>query len=116
MSILKNYLSIPHASILRRALVVTAMTLILSPAAMANVQVTVNIQNLAPTNSVSFTPLNLGFHQGILIPSISAKQPMQHSFHWLKLEMAAHGNLHLRQPTPQQHSALSVAHCYPVNL
>lgn len=68
MSILKNYLSIPHASILRRALIVTAITLILSPAAMANVQVTVNIQNLAPTNSVSFTPLNLGFHQGIFDP------------------------------------------------
>lgn len=65
MSILKNYLSIPCASLLRHALVVAAITLILSPAAMANVQVTVNIQNLAPANSVSFTPLNLGFHQGI---------------------------------------------------
>lgn len=65
MYFLSNYLLIPFGTIFRRALVATALTLILLPAAIADVKVTVNIQNLAPANSVSFTPLNLGFHQGV---------------------------------------------------
>ena len=76
MSASMNHSSvIPCVPVLRRPLVAAALILGLSPVAMASgftnitlspaVQLTVSIENLAPANSVSFTPLNLGFHRGI---------------------------------------------------
>ncbi len=60
-----------------RSLLIAVVLMVLSMPVVvqaAAVQVTVNVQNLAPTNSVSFTPLNLGFHQGIF-DSFNIGQP-----------------------------------------
>lgn len=40
-------------------------TLISAPAQAQQRMVTVTVNNLAPTNSISFAPLHLGFHQGV---------------------------------------------------
>lgn len=65
MSALLNHSSTPRVPVLRYSLIAATLMLSLSPVAMADVKITVSINNLAPTDSVSFTPLNLGFHQGI---------------------------------------------------
>ncbi len=49
---------------LRRSLLATALALGAAPAAMAMVNVTVQVQNLTGANSVSFAPLHIGFNGG----------------------------------------------------
>ncbi len=47
---------------------VSALTVVVVTAGLASaapVQVRVNVRNLAPTNSVSFAPLHVGFHSGV---------------------------------------------------
>ena len=47
-----------------RSLIALAATLCCAAVSAAPVQVSVTIENLAPTGSVSFAPLHLGFHSG----------------------------------------------------
>ena len=54
----------PTISTLPRTLAALSLLAGAASAGAAQVQVTVNIENLAPANSVSFAPLHLGFNQG----------------------------------------------------
>jgi hypothetical protein len=49
---------------MRGAVGAAVLTALFAPAHAAVVNVTVSVQNLAPTNSVSFAPLHVGFHNG----------------------------------------------------
>jgi hypothetical protein len=51
-------------SILPKALIAVVALAIAAPSSAAIVEVTVRVQNLAPTNSVSFAPLRFGFNNG----------------------------------------------------
>ncbi len=54
----------PTTTALLRATLALPLLALASQAHAAQVQVTVNIENLAPANSVSFAPLHLGFNNG----------------------------------------------------
>ena len=54
----------PSPSTMLRALGACALLAAAAGSPAAQVQVTVNIQNLAPAGSITFAPLHLGFHQG----------------------------------------------------
>ena len=54
----------PSLSTLSRALVAWSLLAAATSASAAQVQVTVQIENLAPANSVTFAPLHLGFNNG----------------------------------------------------
>ncbi len=51
-------------SIFTQTSVVASMLMLAAPAYASFVQVTINVENLAPANSVSFAPLRFGFNNG----------------------------------------------------
>lgn len=55
----------PALPTLSRTLAALSLLAVAAGASAAQVQVTVNIENLAPANSVTFAPLHLGFNNGI---------------------------------------------------